>query len=80
MSTSLPRPVSPLSIWVDTLSQMYAFVQDTNADLDMAYDWVCDQLEIESFIDNLEAWDSFYFTWKRAFVGDSIWNAPVPSI
>ena len=59
---------------------MLSFVDDTNADLDMAYDWVCDQLEIESFVDNLEAWDSFYFTWKRAFVGDSIWNAPVPTI
>jgi len=42
---------------------MCAFVNDTNADVDMAYDWVCEMLEIVSFVDNETAWDSFYETW-----------------
>jgi hypothetical protein len=38
-------------------------VNDTNADVDMAYDWVCEMLEIVSFVDNETAWNSFYDTW-----------------
>ena len=49
--------------WNDIMGQMCAFVNDTNADLDMAYDWVCEMLEIDSFVDNEQAWDSFYDTW-----------------
>jgi hypothetical protein len=43
---------------------MCAFVNDTNADVDMAYDWVCEMLDISSFVDNNVAWDSFYETWE----------------
>ena len=50
--------------WDDIMSQMCAFVNDTNADVDMAYDWVCEMLEIDSFVDNEIAWDSFYSTWE----------------
>jgi len=46
--------------WNDIMGQMCAFVNDTNADVDMAYDWVCEMLEIVSFVDNETAWDSFY--------------------
>ena len=46
------------------MSQMCAFVNDTNADVDMAYDWVCEMLDISSFVDNNTAWDSFYETWE----------------
>ena len=49
--------------WDDIMSQMCAFVNDTNADVDMAYDWVCEMLDISSFVDNQIAWDSFYETW-----------------
>ena len=38
------------------------FVYETNADLDMAYDWVCDMLNIDGFVENKTAWDSFYNT------------------
>ena len=31
---------------------------------DMAYDWVCEMLNIDSFVDNKTAWDSFYETWE----------------
>ena len=49
--------------WDDIMGQMIAFVNDTNADVDMAYDWVCEMLDISSFVDNNTAWDSFYETW-----------------
>ena len=45
-------------IWDDVMVQMEAFVNDTNADVDMAYDWVCEMLDIDTFVDNEIAWDS----------------------
>ena len=56
-------PSEQQSKWNDIMGQMIAFVNDTNADVDMAYDWVCEMLEINSFVDNETAWDSFYDTW-----------------
>ena len=52
--------------WDDLMGQMISFVNDTNADVDMAYDWICDQLEIDGFVENQKAWDSFYDTWESA--------------
>ena len=53
-----------ITAWDDVMGQMCAFVNDTNADIDMAYDWVCEMLDISSFVDNNVAWDSFYNTWE----------------
>ena len=39
---------------------LYEFVGDTNADCDMAYDWVCDQCEIDTFVADNWAWDCFF--------------------
>ena len=50
--------------WDDIMGQMCVFVDDTNADIDSAYDWVCEMLNISSFVDNDTAWDSFYKTWE----------------
>ena len=50
--------------WDDIMGQMIAYVDDTNADVDSAYDWVCEMLNISSFVDNKSAWDSFYETWE----------------
>ena len=50
--------------WDDLMGQMCAFVNDTNADVDMAYDWVCEMLDISSFVDNEIAWNSFYNCWE----------------
>ena len=50
--------------WDDLMGQMIAFVNDTNADVDMAYDWVCEMLNIDSFVDNETAWNSFYDVWE----------------
>ena len=52
--------------WDDVMGQMCVYVDDTNADIDMAYDFVCDQLGIDSFVDNEKAWDDFYTYWEAA--------------
>ncbi len=61
-------PLSPemQSTWDDIMGQMIAFVNDTNADVDMAYDWVCEMLNIDFFVDNEQAWDSFFGAWESA--------------
>ena len=56
-------PFNDIEAWDDVMGQMIAFVNDTNADVDMAYDWVCEMLDISSFVDNNTALDSFYETW-----------------
>ena len=68
-ATDMAQPIFAISpemqaTWDDIMSQMCAFVNDTNADVDMAYDWVCEMLDISSFVDNNTAWDSFYETWE----------------
>ena len=68
-ATDMATPIFTLSpemqaTWDDIMGQMCAFVNDTNADVDMAYDWVCEMLDISSFVDNNVAWDSFYNTWE----------------
>jgi len=64
MSTPIFSIYNNIEAWDDIMGQMIAFVNDTNADIDMAYDWVCEMMEIDSFVDNQIAWDSFYNTWK----------------
>ena len=68
-ATDMATPIFSLSpemqqSWDDIMGQMIAFVNDTNADVDSAYDWVCEMLDISSFVDNNAAWDSFYSTWE----------------
>ena len=65
----MATPISSISgemqdVWNDIMVQMEAFVNDTNADVDMAYDWVCEMLDIDSFVDNEIAWNSFYNCWE----------------
>ena len=52
--------------WDDLMGQMISFVNDTNADTDMAYDFVCEQLDIDGFVENQKLWDDFYDTWESA--------------
>ena len=61
-------PLSPemQESWDYVMGQMLSFVNDTNADIDMAYDFVCEQLDIGSFVYNREAWDDFYMYWEAA--------------
>ena len=57
-------PTEQQAKWDDIMGQMCAYVNDTNADIDMAYDWVCEMLNISSFVDNETAWNSFYDVWE----------------
>lgn len=45
---------------------LYDFVGDMNADLDMAYDWVCEQADILTFVADKWAWDMFYDVWDQS--------------
>ena len=53
--------------WNDVMSQLFAFCNDQNADIDMAYDWVCEMMECDGFVENETAWDSFYDTFTEAY-------------
>ena len=65
MSVSVfPSSPEMQSTWDDIMGQMCAFVDDTNADVDQACDWVYQMLKIDSFVDNEAAWDEFYKTWE----------------
>jgi len=67
-ATDMAQPIfnihENIEAWDDVMGQMIAFVNDTNADVDMAYDWVCEMLDISSFVDNEIAWNSFYNCWE----------------
>ena len=52
------------SAFVDAIAQLPAFVDDTNADSDMAYDWVCEMADCSSFVCDNKAWDMFYDAWE----------------
>ena len=52
--------------WDYVMGQMLSFVNDTHANVDMAYDFVCEQLGIDSFVDNEAAWNDFYTYWEAA--------------
>ena len=54
--------------FLDAIEGLQSFVLDNNADCDMAYDWVCDQANCSSFVDDNPAWDMFYETWQSAAV------------
>jgi len=50
--------------FISAIEGLQSFVLDTNADIDMAYDWVCDQANCHSFVCDGPAWDLFYFNWQ----------------
>ena len=41
MATQIFNIWENMEAWDDIMGQMCAFVNDTHADVDMAYDWVC---------------------------------------
>ena len=44
----------------NAIAGLYDYIGETNADADMAYDWVCDQCEITTFVADTYAWNMFY--------------------
>jgi hypothetical protein len=53
------------SSFISALQGLQSFVLETGADLDMAFDWVCDQAEINSFAGDLDAFSCFYDVFAR---------------
>jgi hypothetical protein len=49
--------------FIGAIQGLQEFVLDMNADIDMAYDWVCDQADCSSFVADQPAWDLFYDMW-----------------
>ena len=66
------------STWDDIMARMFTFVEDTFADLDSAYDWVCEMLEIDSFVDNKEAWNDFWNKYQDAAENAGIVTNRIP--
>ena len=54
------------SKFIGALQGLQSFVIETGADLDMAFDWVCDQAQINSFAHDLDAFDCFYDVYSEA--------------
>jgi len=52
--------------FLSALEGLQSFVLDTGADLDMAYDWVADQSNMNSFVHDLMAFDMFYDVYSEA--------------
>ena len=54
------------SKFINALHGLQSFVLETGADLDMAFDWVCDQAQISSFANDLDAFSCFYDVYCEA--------------
>ena len=53
---------------------LYDFVGEMDADLDMAYDWIVDQVEgCNSFVDDIWAWDCFYEVYGKVALEHVMW-------
>lgn len=52
--------------FMNAIEGLQDFVLNINADCDMAYEWVCDQAEIASFVADNAAWDLFFETFIEA--------------
>jgi hypothetical protein len=54
------------STFISAIEGLQSFVLDNTADCDMAYEWVCDQCDIHSFVADNPAWDLFFNTFVSA--------------
>ena len=51
----------------NAIESLYDFVVETESDADDAYDWVCDQANVSSFVADEPAWNMFYSVWEQAY-------------
>ena len=54
------------SAFLNALEGLQDFVLNTNADCDMAYDWICDQAECYTLAYDTPAWHLFFETFLGA--------------
>lgn len=58
------------SEFLNAIEGLQSFVLVNDADCDMAYEWVCDQANIHSFVTDQPAWDLFFETFSEAICDD----------
>jgi hypothetical protein len=52
--------------FLSAIQGLQEFVLNTDADCDSAYEWVCDQCNIHSFVNDDPAWNLFFETFASA--------------
>lgn len=52
------------SAFVDAINSMSGFFYEMNPDIDMCYDYICEQADCHSFVADKDAWDMFYDAWE----------------
>ena len=52
--------------FLSAIQGLQSFVLNTDADCDSAYEWVCDQANCHSLVDDNPAWDLFFETFTSA--------------
>jgi len=72
--------------WDDLMGQLYSFVENTQSDLDASHDWLCNQLEGDSLLNEEsmcevddDCWADFYKTWQSAYNGINLWGSEIPA-
>ena len=50
--------------FIDAIQGMSSFCYEMNPDIDMAYDYVCEQANVSTFVADGPAWDLFYDMWE----------------
>lgn len=68
--------------WDNLMKELFSFVENTQSDLDDSHNWLCDQLEIDSLLNEEtmcevddNCWSDFYKTWKSAYRGTNLWGS-----
>jgi len=52
----------------EVIASLYNFIAETQLGCEEAYDWVCDQVGIDTFVADEWAWDCFWNVWDSARV------------
>ena len=72
--------------WDDLMAGLFDFVSNNQTDLDVSHDWLCDQLEIDSLLNedtmcevDDDCWADFYKTWQSAYDGENWWGSEIPA-
>ena len=60
--------------FVDAINSMSGFFYEMNPDVDMCYEYVCEQAGVHSFVYDNAAWDMFYKAWE--VVANEIFQLP----
>jgi hypothetical protein len=53
-------------VFKNAIAQLYDWVLDNHADEERAYDWVCDQCDILTFVADEYAWNMYYSVFQSA--------------